>query len=180
MRTAILLASALVLTACASSAPSAASSGEQTVRVVGGGGSLTQINTTAVDGARVGTVSRPRDQVWAALPEVYRSLGIEVTQRDERTGVAGNPGFRVRRRLGASTISRYLDCGRTQGGPSADTYEVHFSVLTEVRRDTPGSTIVSTMIEATARPVNFAGDPVRCASLGELENRILIALMGQG
>ncbi|HEX6308603.1 MAG TPA: hypothetical protein VFZ69_10475 [Longimicrobiales bacterium] len=181
MRKVMLLGSIVIATACASgSAPSAARTGGGTVRVVGGGEGGPQITTTAVGDARVGTVTRPRDQVWAALPDVYRSLGIEVAQRDSRTGVIGNAGFKARRRLGSVPISRYLDCGTAQGGRSADTYEVHLSVLTEVRPATPGNTTVSTMIEATARPVSFAGDPVRCVTNGELENRIFVALLAEG
>lgn len=177
MRPSIVVAT-LVVAACASSGttPAATPTRDTTIRVMGNSG-LTQITTTAVGDVRVGTVERPFAEVWQALPQIYESLGIDVASRDEATGTMGNPGFRARRRLGSTPISRFLDCGRSQGGPSADTYDIHFSVMTEVRKDTDQKTTVSTRVEAVARPVNFAAEPVRCSSLGELENRIHIALM---
>ena len=38
---------------------------------------------------------------------------------------------------------------------------------------TPGSTHVSTTVQATARPLTFSADPVRCASNGTLETLIV-------
>ncbi|HSJ09524.1 MAG TPA: hypothetical protein VK928_06400 [Longimicrobiales bacterium] len=170
---AVLVLAMVAGSACASSRNQpAASTGEQTVRVVGAGG-LTQLSTTTTNRPSVVTVEMPAEQVWRALPAAYQSVGIELALTDSTRGLLGNPGFRARRRLGGTVLSRYLDCGHAQGAPSADTYEVHFSVLTEVQRQADGKTIVSTNVDASARPINFAGEPVRCLSRGELETRIL-------
>jgi uncharacterized Zn-binding protein involved in type VI secretion len=45
-----------------------------------------------------------------------------------------------------------------------------------VSQDGLEKTTVSTTIQATGRPVSFAGDPVRCTSTGTLEARIVEAL----
>jgi hypothetical protein len=72
-------------------------------------------------------------------------------------------------------LSRYLDCGRTQGSPSADTYEITLQIQTQVRDNTSNST-VQTTLAATGASVNFPGAPVRCTSTGELEKRIFEVL----
>jgi hypothetical protein len=172
MRTAAVLG-LLALTACASSNSATVSSEEHTVRVMGGAERGTAIMTTATHRPRIASLDTPMEEVWRALPAAYAAVGIEVARTDVNRGVIGNPGFRARRRLGDTALSRYLDCGATQGNPSADTYEVHFSVMTEVTRGDRGATIVTTLVDATARAINFPGDPVRCSSKGELENRIV-------
>lgn len=174
MRYALLLPLA-GLAACSSNpATPAASPDPSTVRVVGTQGALvTQIATTNTSRPRVVTLDIPLADVWRHLPGAYETVGIALTHRDASAGVLGNEGFRARRRLKDTRLSLFVDCGNTQGVPSADTYEVHFSVLTEVRKDGDDKTLVVTNVDATAKPVNFAGDPVRCLSKGELENRIL-------
>jgi hypothetical protein len=164
----------LAFAGCASSQP-VASTGEQTVRVVGQSGTIASMSTVATARPRITTIELPLEDVWKALPSAYQSVGIEIGQTDARRGVIGNPGFRARRRLGDTPLVRYLDCGSVQGGNSAESYEVHFSVLSEVTRDDRGRTVLSTLVDATARPVNFPGDPVRCTSKGELEQRIATA-----
>ncbi len=42
-----------------------------------------------------------------------------------------------------------------------------------------GATAVNTTVQATARPVNFAGEHARCASTGALEARIADAVKAQ-
>jgi hypothetical protein len=173
MRSAAVLApfALFALSACASNAP-ISTTGEQTVRVVGQSGAVATMSTTATARPRITTLEAPLEEVWRALPAAYAAVGIEVAQTDVQRGVIGNPGFRARRRLGDTPLVRYLDCGSTQGGNSAESYEVHFSVLSEVTRDERGRTVLSTVVDATARPVNFPGDPVRCMSKGELERLI--------
>jgi hypothetical protein len=172
MRTAVLALVGLACAACATSTRPEAQSSEQTVRVVGASGTVT-LATTPTARPRIVTLETPLDAVWRALPAAYAAMGIEIAQRDAGRGIIGNPGFRARRRLGDTSLARYLDCGTSQGGQSAETYEVHFSVLTELTTDPQGRTVISTNVDATARPVNFPGDPVRCLSRGELENRIV-------
>lgn len=163
-----------VLAGCASAEPRpVASASEERVQVVSQVGTASSIGTTAATRPRVVTLDLPIDNVWRALPVAYAALGIDIAHNDPTKRVIGNPGFRARRRLADVPISRLLDCGTTQGNPSADTYEVHFSVLTELQQDDRGRTVAVTTLDAVARPVNFPGDPVRCVSRGELETRIM-------
>jgi len=146
----------------------------ETVRVGGGGAGTLSVTTVSSVSANVGTVPFSIDRVWRVLPSVYDSLRIPRSQVDGAAHVIGNTGIKLRRRLGDIALSRLLDCGNTQGGPSADTYEVFLSILTKVQPGTEaGTTIVATTIDAQARPVSFAGEYVRCGSKGELEQRVL-------
>jgi hypothetical protein len=78
-------------------------------------------------------------------------------------------------------LVRLIDCGTTQGGPSADSYDIRLSVLTQVspaEGGGGGSTIVTT-VDAMGRPVAFSGEYVRCTSTGSLETRIADAIQAQ-
>jgi hypothetical protein len=173
MRSAI-VASLILLTACAASrSETTPPTRSETIRIVGGSGTVAQMSTVNARAASVMTIPSSLDDVWKVLPAVYESLGIPITRVDATSHIIGNEGLKVRRRLGDAPLTRYLDCGSGQGGPNADTYEVHLAVLTEAREAAPGSTHVSTTIQATARPLTFSADPVRCASNGALETLIV-------
>jgi hypothetical protein len=146
------------------------------VRIVTGTGAVAQLSTMTSHAPKVATVNLPIDQVWRVLPAVYESLEIPVDQMDTATRVIGNQSLKARRRLGGAPLTRFFDCGRTQGGANAETYELHLSILTRVTQDALEVTTVSTAIQATGRPISFAGDPVRCTSTGALESRIIEAL----
>lgn len=171
MRSLVML-SLIAFSACASSG-TGASARPETVRIVGGTGGVTQLSTVAEDRPNITRFHAPPDHVWRALPGIYEAIAIPVGQSDAATHTIGNPSFRMRRQLGNVPLSRYFDCGRTQGGPSADSYELHLSVLTQVQQGEGAGSIVSTSIQAMAKPVSFAGDFVRCSSKGALEARIV-------
>jgi hypothetical protein len=120
-------------------------------------------------------VAFPEDRVWAVMRAVYDSLGIPVASFDASTKTIGNTGLRLKRRLGEVALSKYINCGSTQGFPSADTYEVFLSVTTSVRpaASGPQATQISTTVDGQARPITFSGEPVRCSSLTTLEARIV-------
>lgn len=171
--------SMLSLAACASRKPiSAVDHQTETVRVGGvGAQSTTVLATVATVAPGVAKILAPIDQVWRALPAVYDSLGIPVDRLEHDKHIIGNPGFELRRRLGGVALRRYLDCGQAQGGPSADTYEVTLSVLTELQPAEAGTT-AATVVQATARPVTFAGERTTCKSTGEIERRVAELLGG--
>lgn len=176
---AVSLVSLLALTACASRrAVSAVDHQTETVRVGGVGAQPTTVlATVATVAPAVSTILAPIDRVWRALPAVYDSLGIPVDRLEHDKHIIGNPGFELRRRLGGVPLRRYLDCGDAQGGPSADTYEVTLSVLTELQPTETG-TSAATVVQATARPVTFAGERTACKSTGRLERRVAELLGG--
>jgi hypothetical protein len=161
--------SVLWLAACASSGGGGVQ--QETVRVVDSGVGM-QLTTHHTAGWVTQDVAAPGDAVWRALGAAHDSLGIPVTVRDERARTIGNDGLKLRRRLGQVPLQRYLDCGNTQGGPNAESYEVHLVVRTQVLPAGSGSSRVSSTVQAQARPVNFSGDWIRCTSRNTLEKAI--------
>ena len=128
--------------------------------------------------ARIDTLWSGLDRTWKVMPSVFATLEIPIESFNSETGVIGNSGLKLYRRLGKTPLTRVLDCGSTQIGPNADSYEVMLSVLTKIQRsraDTSNTTVATT-VEATARPIQFRGDPVRCTSKGLLEARLLEVL----
>ena len=162
-----------VLTACASSnAPSPNTRANETIRI------STQTGATATmrmaPSVTTSTLTLPvaLDRVWAILPEAYDSVGITVSDLDPRRHVVGHSGLTVRRRLGKVALSRYLDCGSSQLGPSADEYQINLAVMSSVQARSGDTTVVTTNVDATGTGLQFSGQSVRCTSRGELEKRI--------
>ena len=145
----------------------------QTVQVVTGTGNVAHVRAQGADAPRVESVSIARDRAWSALATVYESIGIPVTDRNDGEGMIGTRSFKARGRLGGVPLTRYFNCGSAQGSPNAETYEIHMSVLTYVRPQGAASSTVVSSVVATARPVTFGGEEVRCGSKGALEARIV-------
>ena len=159
------------LAACASG-PANTSAATQTTRVVGGGGSPTSIAMNAGATASTSRLAFPLDVVWRALPAAYDSLKIPLTVLDAKSHHLGNEGMKIRQRLGTVALSKYIDCGQAQIGPSADTYEVYLTVTTTATAVSAAETDVSTIVESAARPLSFGQDYSRCTSRGTIENAI--------
>lgn len=159
------------LAACASQTSSAPAPATQTVRVAGPGGAQ-KFETSTASLARRDTIWLDLDRVWKVLPDVYNALNIPIDVFNAESNTMGNEGMKLYRRLGNVPLTRYLDCGRTQVDQNADTYEVHMSVLTSLTKGPDGTTLVHTTLDASARPIQFAGGHVRCTSKRALEARI--------
>lgn len=164
----------VLLSACASSShgPSAAPAPDQTLRIPtsnASGGSTIVIAQTESPSQR--TVAAPAARIWNALPEVYKTLGLPITDRNPAGNSMGTTSFKVRRRLGNVPLSKYLDCGSTQGSPSADSYEVLLNVTTQLAPASGDTTAVSTTVSAMARPVFVSGEYINCGSTRALEKR---------
>jgi hypothetical protein len=149
-----------------------ASETPSTVRVSDGTSSLLNVTTRPTVDANVSTVAFPVDRVWSVLPSVFESIGIPATTNDLASHTIGNSGFNIRRRLGSTPLPRYIDCGASQAVPNADTYEIHFAIMTKVESDGGSGSKLSTTIQAMGRPVAYSGEYVRCGSFGVLEARI--------
>ena len=148
----------------------------ETVRVVGSTGMTTSVGTTTSDHAVTTKMAALPARVWQVLPIVFDSLGIDIAHLDHQARVIGNRDLKVRGKLGKVPLRRYVDCGNAQGAPSADTYEVSLSVMTQVQPADTVTTNVSTLVQAVARPVNFSGDYVRCLSTRALEAELMNVL----
>lgn len=179
MRLLLLPAVAVLAVACASNPQPATQPGAsiETTRIQAAGAG-TSITATHTPTANVTEVAAPMDRAWATLRAVYDSVGIPVATMDASQHLLGNTGFKLRRKLGSTPLSRYLDCGAAQGGPNAETYEVFLAVATQlVPAATPGRVVATTSVQASAKPVSFAGEYVNCASNGALEAKIGQMLM---
>jgi hypothetical protein len=174
MRRASLLLIAGLCGCAGSSSSSSPQPASQTVRILGPGGSSgPTLNITRTESPNVQTFAFAPDQVWRLLPGVLDSLGIPVGTLEPSKRTIGNSGLKVRSRLKAVPLSRYIDCGSsTQIGPNADNYDVVLTMLVHVQPGEAGSSTVTTNFDAVARPVNFAQDYSQCSSKGLLERRV--------
>jgi hypothetical protein len=160
----------LLLSGCSStgSAPPAS----QTLRIVDAGGGATQLTVTPSSDPNSVTLSHPAEDVWRVLPAVFETLGLPVTERNSTTRVIGNPGHKVRRQMAGVRLGQYVDCGRMQGTPSADTYELTLAVITRVVPAENRTSVLQTTVQATGQPLNFASSSVNCWTTRRLEARI--------
>ena len=159
------------LPGCASSStPSTASARPATQTVVGGSaGSMTIANSTS---SNVSRLAYAPDAVWRILPSVFDSVGITVNTIDPARKTIGNAQYKIRQRLGKSPLSRYLDCGSSQIGPNADSYDVLLTVLSTVAPEGASGATLTTVVEAQAKPVTYSQGYLRCSSRGGIEKSI--------
>ena len=175
-------AALLVLAACSSSHtpdPDPTVGPANTVRVSGTnttGVSNNALRVTPSYDVAVDTIYTGVAPIWSALPAIYTALSIPLTIADNQTLRFGNEGMKIRRRLGETSLIKLLDCGRTQIGQNADSYDILMSVVTTLRRHDANVTIISTSVEASGKPAQFGGSETRCRTKGELEKQIALAL----
>jgi hypothetical protein len=163
---------ALALSGCASSvAGSVGRTSVETTRVATTTGTTSVTMTSTVTPGLV-NLEFPIEHVWRVLPVAYDSIGIPIGKIDTLSHVVGNDGYKLRRKLGGVPLTRYLDCGQAQGFKSAETYEINLSVLTQLKSAGTSRTTAATVVQASAKPVNFAGEFSACSSTGELEKRV--------
>ena len=169
-----LVLSCALLPACASRATGApatplAGGGVEIRDVRGGGGSL---DITSEASVRDTVLSAGRAPIWAALPSVFETLGIETSTVDPGSLVIGNRGTRSTRVEGRR-MSGYLDCGSGFGGAYADRYQITLYLMVQLASRADGGTLVRTILDASARPRDVSGNAVHCRSKGTLERRVV-------
>ena len=109
--------------------------------------------------------------VWSLLPSVFERLQIETSVVDPGSLIIGNPGYRAGRVEGRR-LSTYLDCGSGLTGPRADLYLVTLQWMVQLGSAPNGGTMVTTSMDAYARPRDVSGNNLHCVSKGTLERRI--------
>jgi hypothetical protein len=170
---AIALVSCLSFVACVTTNRSTESpTVSETVRVGGGVGGLmtTEIHPTV---NAIGTVVPfTMDRTWPAVRSAYDSLSLPVATFDPATHTIATTTLRLRRRLGETSLSKYVNCGNTQGGQSADSYEIQLSVQTVLQAADAGATLVLSTVTAEGRPITLSGEYTRCTSTGNLERSV--------
>lgn len=162
------------LSACASSSTTVGSPTIRTQQL--GSADVGRMNLTTVTEADVAPVPFEADAVFRILPSVFDSLGVPVTLLDPARRQIGNSGLKIRNRLGKTPLSMILDCGNTQIGPNADSYDVVLSVTTTVASDGAGRATIGTLVEAQARPATYNQGYNSCSTKGALEQK-LVALV---
>lgn len=159
----------LLLAAC-SSGTSVTKARPATVPVVGAGtGVFNLVNSTDAD---VAHIAYAPDAVWRILPAVFDAAAIPLTTIDPANKRIGNEGLKIRSRLGKAPLSRYIDCGNTQIGPNADSYDVILTVVSVVTADGATGSKLATTVEAQSRPITYNQAYSRCTSKGSLEAHI--------
>ncbi|MEP6496057.1 MAG: hypothetical protein ABJF01_25480 [bacterium] len=169
----VVLLSCVALPACASangSSTAAAPTPVETIRVPTSAGGTTAFTTATA--SNIASIALPLDLVWKVMPFAFDSLTIPVTAIDQKAHSIGNGDFHVRRRLGGESLRSYLNCGSTQGALNSETYDVRISLTTQLTSDTPSLTVLTTTLQAMARPVSTSGEYLRCSSTGALETRL--------
>ena len=168
--------SVLALAGCASSSALPDHSDVRTIEVQGVAGKLA---TRSSSSAITSSVTVPLEQVWRMLPALFDSLGVPVALIEPAKHLIGNEGFKLRQRLGKVTLSRYMDCGTTQIGPNADSYDVYLTVLVQLQPGANGTTSIATSFESLARPIAFAQEYSRCSTKGLFETRLVALVKAQ-
>jgi hypothetical protein len=129
-------------------------------------------------------VAAPLDRVRAALPLVFRDLGVPDAGQDREGLVFGHRKI-TSPRVGGERASAWVRCGNQMGaGPSAaGPYRTQLSVLVTLRPDGE-RTWVTTQVAGSATPAaGTSTDAVLCVSTGALEKRVeemLAARLGTG
>ncbi len=172
-RPAPLLLAALLAGACApaASGPATAPAGpEPQITETSTGISFRLRNDDAGAAHHVGARA---DRVRAALPEVFRELGVPDAGMDREGLVFGHRRITTPR-VGGERLSAWVRCGNQAGaGPSAATaYRTELSLLVTIRPDGE-RTWVTTQVGGSATPVAGTGaEAVMCVSTGRLEKRV--------
>lgn len=170
---------AVCASACASGGGSAVTSRPVTQDIsTGGAGGTGRLTIGTSTGPNLNDLAHTADQVWKVLPAAFDSIGVPVTHLDPASKTIGNDGFRIRQRLGNTYLSRFFDCGQTQIGQNADSYDMYITLLVQVQATGATSRLVTTL-EASARPLTFSQAYSRCSSKGALESRLLKAITAQ-
>ncbi len=126
------------------------------------------------------TIGAPLQTVWRALPLAFDSTGVSLTLIDPKKHLMANEGFKIRQKLGRERLSAYFECGTTQVGPNADSYELYLTVhsyLEPLKGDST-RTRMTVAITGAAKPLQFSQDYSRCTSKTTLERKMLDVVAG--
>ena len=162
----IFLALASATIGCSSS-PGPTPAESNRVLITGRRGALLSRDVAAVSVL----IKAPPDKVLVALLSAYSDLGIDVELYDRTVGQAGNRNFSSVHRLAGEPISKFLGCGQTLMGETADKYRVTMSLVSQVT--TRGAdTNLDTWLTASARDLGSSSTSASCVSTGALENKL--------
>ncbi|MFI5228189.1 MAG: hypothetical protein ACHQWU_03915 [Gemmatimonadales bacterium] len=168
------LFAAVAVAAAACAAPKVGPSPDgarQTMRIDTPTGEI-DLNLASGSDATAAKIAAPLERVWALLPGVYDSLGIPIGSVNSARHLIGHSALKIHQRLGGAYLSTYIDCGRSQIGESADSYDVVLTVYTQVDSAAGGAQVV-TSVDAVARPATYSQGYSRCSTKYVLEAMVV-------
>lgn len=119
------------------------------------------------------TIAAPPARALAVIKSVYDELGIPSAAVDDASGRISAPKFSVTRKLGNVNLSMYFNCGDSLNGNIADTYRIYITVVSLVRSDGKGGTVLETAVNGDAANMGGASSGrIPCGTTGRLEERI--------
>ena len=169
----------VTVTACASSSSISTGRSTETVRSSGGAsinGGSTGVSISPSSSEFVSSIASPINNVWRVMPGVYQSMKIPLTTLDQASHTVGNEGFKALKQLDGVPLSKYIECGTTQIGPNADSYDVHLSIVSQLVTVDNGTTKLTTILQASARPLAYAQEYSRCSTKGVFEAKLVDAV----
>lgn len=165
----ILLFLAVLAAASATAPASAAAQGVRATVVLPGFRSPVLLDTVGVSHR----IAAPRTVVFSALRAAFDSIGVRPTSADSARGLIGNLEIQATRRLAGQALARWVDCGVSHTGPTANAYRVHLAILATLAPDGEDATTMRIAIAAGAQAFSGPlGDPIACETRGALEERI--------
>jgi len=169
LRLAVVLATTLGVTACASS-----STPEPVFKtvLVDDGGTVRTTTTPASDRA----FDAPLSKVWEAMAAAYADIGIPVDLSDPAGHRIGASSFYRSRQMNGQPVSYFANCGSGMTGLLANTRRVYFSAIATLTG--VDATHTRVVIEVKPSAVDVSGnstDRVTCGSTGALESLLLDA-----
>jgi len=84
----------------------------------------------------------------------------------------GNAGY-LARRVEGKRLSIYLECGSDFTGPYANQHDVTLSLMVQLTSAPENETVVTTVVNASAKPRAVSGTRLRCTSKRSLERRVV-------
>ena len=163
---------ASLVTACASSGAGVSGPGRTTVSVIAPSGATRSIEISPTTFVNESILAATPTQVWTVLPAVFDQLQVEVTTVDSRSRVMGNAGY-LARRVEGKRLSIYLECGSDFTGPYANQHDVTLSLMVQLTNAPENETVVTTVVNASAKPRAVSGTRLQCTSKRSLERRVV-------
>lgn len=114
----------------------------------------------------------PVDSVWKVLPGVFIELGVDPGTVDQQQHFIANTSFTARHRLGDANVSKYVDCGSSMSGKTADQATVTMSLVVQVVPDSGDISKLRAQFDGFATMDGAVANRIQCTSTGVLEARI--------
>lgn len=121
---------------------------------------------------REDTLREAGGDLFRELAATYDEMGIPLNEVNTEARLLGAVEARLRSDLGDRPLSRYLRCGNTLTGSIADQYEVYLTAVTQLEPLDSGEVVVSSHVRGFAVQGGRAGNRIRCATRGRLEQEI--------